>query len=145
MTQFITEFYAQGENNRFDSFVQLQIHNTAVFFNHTHIKLLKKFRTKTMSTVNRKYWVTPCFISHGFGLRTFIVEQSYSINDSRHQNCVFLINLQHCFWYTFKTFWYLNKLIMKMKTVSKQQWQTSVRGYKIMCLPFYSLQIRTNQ
>ena len=28
---------------------------------------------------------------------------------------------------------------MKMKTVSKRQYQTSVRGYKIMCLPFYRL------
>ena len=28
-----------------------------------------------------------------------------------------------------------------MKTVSKRQYQTSVRGYKIMCLPFFCLYI----
>ena len=28
-----------------------------------------------------------------------------------------------------------------MKTVSKRQYQTSLRGYKIMCLPFFCLYI----
>ena len=68
-----------------------QINNTVVFSNHTHIKLKKKTNTKNMAKVNRKYWVTPCFVSHDFGLRTFIVEQSSIF---RHQNCFFLINWQ---------------------------------------------------
>ena len=32
----------------------IQVTNTVVS-NHTHIKLIKKFKTKYMSTVNRKY------------------------------------------------------------------------------------------
>ena len=36
-----------------------------------------------MSTlINRKYWVKPCFEPHGFGLRTFVVEQSDSVKIS---------------------------------------------------------------
>ena len=42
----------------------------------------------------------------------------------------------------FKTFWYLYKLMMKMKTVSQRQKQTSVRGYEIRCLPFYYLPVK---
>ena len=56
-------------------------------FNHTHVKLIKKCKTKNMSTVNRKNRVTPCFVSHGFGLRIFIVEQRDSVNNYKHQNC----------------------------------------------------------
>ena len=33
----------------------MQINNTVVFSNHSHIKLVKKFKAKTVSTVNRKY------------------------------------------------------------------------------------------
>ena len=44
----------------------MQINNKVVFSNHTHIKLIKKSKTKkTMSTVNRKYWVKSSFASHG--------------------------------------------------------------------------------
>ena len=42
---------------------------------------------QNMSSVNRKYRVTPCFVSHGFGLRIFIVEQRDSVNNYKHQNC----------------------------------------------------------
>ena len=37
------------------------IQYSSYFSNHTHIKLIKKSKTKKLSTVNRKYWVTPCF------------------------------------------------------------------------------------
>ena len=68
-----------GKTINLDSFVYTnnQYRN---FSNHTHIKLIKKSKTKNISTVNRKYWVTPCFVSHGFGLRIFIVEQRDSVN-----------------------------------------------------------------
>ena len=33
----------------------LQINNTVVFSNQTHIKLIKKFKGETMATVNPKY------------------------------------------------------------------------------------------
>ena len=62
----------------------LQINNTVVFFsNHTHIKLIMKFKAETMSTVNRKYTkfgVIPFYVSHSIELRTFIVEQGDSVN-----------------------------------------------------------------
>ena len=61
----------------------LQISSTVVFPNHRHIKLIKKKQKKNMSTLlNRKYWVTPCFEPHGFGLRTFVVEHSDSVKIS---------------------------------------------------------------
>ena len=58
----------------------LQINNTVFFFsNPTHIKLIKKFKAETMSTVNRKY-TKLFFVSHSIELRTFIVEQSNSVS-----------------------------------------------------------------
>ena len=57
----------------------LQINNTVVFFfNHTHIKLIKKFKAETMSTVNWKY-TKLFFVSQSIELKTFI-EQSNSLN-----------------------------------------------------------------
>ena len=111
---------------------------SSFFFDHTHIKLIKRnIKKKPMSTVNRNYWVTPSFVSHGFGLRPLIVEQT-DLSIIRHQNC-FYNELTMFAGILLKTFWYLYKLTMKMKTVSKRQWQTSVRGYQMMCLPIYHL------
>ena len=97
------------------------INNTVVFFSkHTHIKLIKKSKTKNISTVNRKYWVTPCFVSHCCGLRTFIVERA-NRSIIRHQNSFsWSTYMYNVCWYTFRLFLYLYKLIMKMKTVSKR-------------------------
>ena len=47
----MAEFYGHGEYNRFDSFVYTNKQYCS-FFNHTHIKLIKKSKTKNMSTVN---------------------------------------------------------------------------------------------
>ena len=61
-----------------------------------------------MSTVNRNYWVTPSFVSHGFGLRPLIVEQT-DLSIIRHQNC-FYNELSMFAGILLKTFWYLYKL-----------------------------------
>ena len=150
MTRFIAEFYAQDENNRFDSFVQLQINNTVVFFNHKHLTHQTNKKIQNKKHVNSTPKVLSNTMFHISWFRTTDIHCSSNRVTQlmiRHQNCVFLINLQLYIVsdILLKPFSYLNKLIMKMKTVSKQQWQTSVRGYKIMCLPFYRLQIRTNQ
>ena len=111
-----------GGNNRFDSFMYTN-NQYSSFSNHTHIKLIKISKTKNMSTVNRKYWVTPCFVSHGFGLRTFIVEQNDSVNNKASE-LFFSCQLTMFAGIILKTFWYLFKLTVKMKTVSKWQYQT---------------------
>ena len=54
---FIAEFYGHGENNRFDSFVSTN-NQYRSFSNHTRIKLIKKPKTKTMSTVNRMFRIS---------------------------------------------------------------------------------------
>ena len=53
-TRFFAEFYGQNENSRFDSFMCTNI-EYCTFFNHTHIKPIKNFKAKTMSTVNQKF------------------------------------------------------------------------------------------
>ena len=68
--------YGNGENNRFDLSVYTNKQYSSFFSNNTNIKLIKKSKTENLSTVNRKYWVIPWFVSHDFGLRTFIVEQT---------------------------------------------------------------------
>ena len=79
----------------------------SIFFsNHTHIKLKKKFKAITMSTINRKYTriiVAPCFVFHSFGLRIFIVEQSDSVND-KQSKLFFLVNFQYLVVYISKHF-----------------------------------------
>ena len=62
--------YGNGENNRFDSFVYTNKQYINFFSNHTNIKLIKKSKTKNMSTVNRKYWVIPCFRTSDIHRRT---------------------------------------------------------------------------
>ena len=46
-----------------------------------HTSNLRKIQNKKHATVNWKYWVTRCFVTQGFGLRTFIVEQTDSVNN----------------------------------------------------------------
>ena len=61
----------------------MQINNTVVFSDHTHIQLIKNPKQNHVNSkpkVHQVYGVTTCYLSHGFGLWTFIVEQSLSVN-----------------------------------------------------------------
>ena len=63
----------------------IQINNTVVFANHIHIKLIKDFKKK--NHVNNKSKVLSNTMFRISVCRTFIVEQSDSIINIRHQNC----------------------------------------------------------
>ena len=58
----------------------IQINNTVVFPIIRTSNLQSNPKQKHVK-VNRKYCVTSCFVSHGFGLRTFSVDQSDSVNN----------------------------------------------------------------
>ena len=58
----------------------IQINNTVVFF-QSYTGQTNKKNPKTKNLVNSKQKVPiPCFVSHSFGLRKFIVEQSNLVN-----------------------------------------------------------------
>ena len=87
------KIYGHGENNRFDSFVYTNKQYSS-FFNHIHkhqtyIEIQNKRHVNSEPKVlsNTMYRIS------GFGLRTFIVEESESVNNYASK-LFFLINLQ---------------------------------------------------
>ena len=61
MLRFIAEYYGHGENNLFDSFMYINEQYSSFFQSFEH-QTDKEIQNKTMSTVNRMYGATPCFV-----------------------------------------------------------------------------------
>ena len=95
----------------------IEINNTVVFSNHTHTKLPKQKHVIS----KRKYWQSNTTFRISKFRTTDIYHRTEWLAQRLGIKIVFPNKLTMFTGILLKTFWYLYRLMMKMKTVSKQQ------------------------